>query len=69
MGVGFENTCTASGKRNISGVIPSPCRWVDNTFKFSYILAENSLVVRVVVSQPGDSRSIPREGQFSILLL
>ena len=34
MGVGFENTCTVSGKENVFKVIPRLYGWIYKTLKF-----------------------------------
>ena len=44
MDVGFENTCTVSGK-NISRVIPRLYGWVYKALRLSPLAAEHSVVV------------------------
>ena len=71
MGVGFKNTCTESGKWNISKVVRGLCWWV---YKIIYpqhkaVIPECSLRVTTIGSQPGDLRSDPRRKQILSLLL
>ena len=39
MGVGFENTCTVSGKWNVSRVVPKLYGWVCKILRLSSITA------------------------------
>ena len=45
MGVGFDNTCTVSGKWNISRVIPRLYGWVYKTLRLSLLAVRHSVVV------------------------
>ena len=69
MGVGFENTCSASGKWNISRVVQKLCGWVDETIRVRLISTESILKAITVVSQKDDARLVPRRVQLSFLLL
>ena len=51
MAVGFENTCTVSGKLNESRVIPRLYRWAYKTLRFSPLAVEHSVVVMNVSFQ------------------
>ena len=42
VGVGFDNTCTISGKWNVSRVIPTLHEWVYKTLRLSPLMAEHS---------------------------
>ena len=44
-GVGFDNTCTVSGKGNGSRFIPRPYWWVCKTLRISPLVVELSVVV------------------------
>ena len=70
MGVGFENTCTVSGKWNFSGVIPRLCGWVDKTLRLYPLVVEHSVVVMTAGSQSRlNPRLNPMGSQFSIPIL
>ena len=56
MGVGFDNTCIVSGKRNISRVIPRLYGRVYKTLRLSPLVVEHSAVVMNAISQ---SRRLP----------
>ena len=43
--MGFDNTCTNSGKLNISRVLPRFYRWVCKTLRLSPLVVEHSVVV------------------------
>ena len=45
MGVGFDNTCTVSGKWNVSRLIPRLYGWVCKTLRLSPLVVEHSVVV------------------------
>ena len=45
MGAGFCNTCTVSGKWNVSRVIPRFYGWVYKTLRLSPLVVEHSFVV------------------------
>ena len=59
MGVGFKNTYSASGKWNISKVVPRLFGWIYKSNKTA--ISEFSLQVIIAVSQPGKLRSNPKE--------
>ena len=48
MGVGFENTCTVSGKWNVSRVIPRLYGWVYRTWRLFPLVDEHSVAVVIV---------------------
>ena len=62
MGVGFYNTCTVSGKWNISRVIPRLHGWVYKTLRLPPLVVEHSLVVM-------SARLNPVRSQFLIPVL
>ena len=49
MSVGFEYTCTASGKRSNSRVIPKLCGWINETLRLNYMPTENSLLIKNIL--------------------
>ena len=49
--VGFDNTCTVSGKGNVSRVIPRFYGWVYKTLRLSPSVVEHSVVVMTAGSQ------------------
>ena len=51
MGVGFENTCTFSGKENVSRVIPRYYRWVYKNLCLYSLAVEHSVMVMTAGSQ------------------
>ena len=51
MVVGFENTCTVSGKWNVSRVIPRLYGWVYKTWRLFPLADEHSIAVMIVGSQ------------------
>ena len=55
--VGFENTCTVSGKWNVSRVIPRLYEWVHKTLRLSLLVGEHGVVVMSVRLNPMDSQS------------
>ena len=61
-GVVFDNTCTVSGKRNVSRVIPRLYGWVYKTSRLSTLVVEHSVVVM-------GERLNPMGSQFSIPVL
>ena len=63
MDVGFDNTCTVSGKWNVSRVIPRLYGWLYKTLRISSLVVEHSVVV--VMS----ARLNPMGSQFSISVL
>ena len=62
MGVGFDNTCTVSGKWNVSRVILRLYRWVYKTLRLSPLVVDHSVVVM-------SARLNPIGSQFSIPVL
>ena len=55
-GVGFDNTCTVSGKGNGSRFIPRPYWWVCKTLRISPLVVELSVVVVSVRLNPMGSQ-------------
>ena len=55
MGVGFENTCKVSGKRNVSRVVPRLCGLVYKVLRLTNKIAEDGVVVMAAGYQPGVS--------------
>ena len=49
--VGFQNTCTASGKSNVARVIPRLYRWVCKTGKLLPLADEHSVAAMTAGSQ------------------
>ena len=64
MCVGFKNTCTASGKWNISKVVPKLFVWTYKTNKS--VISVSSLQFITVGSQPGKLISNPRINIFCL---
>ena len=60
--VGFDNTCTVSGKWNVPRVIPKLYGWVCKTLRLSPLVVEHSVVIM-------SARLNPMGSQFSIPLL
>ena len=60
--MGFDNTCTISGKRNISRVIPRLYGWVYKTLRLSPLAVDHSVVVM-------SARLNPMGSQFLIPVL
>ena len=49
--VGFQNTCTASGKSNVARVIPRLYRWLCKTGKLLPLADEHSVAAMTAGSQ------------------
>ena len=62
MGVRFDNTCTVSGKWNVSRVIPRLYGWVYKTLRLSTLVVEHIVLVM-------SGRLNPMGSQFWILVL
>ena len=60
--VGFDNTCAASGKWNVSRVFPKLYGWVYKTLRLSPLVVEHNVVVM-------SARLSPMGNQFSIPVL
>ena len=58
MRVGFENTCTATGKWNVSRVIPRLYGWVYKIWRLFPLAAENSVAVMTASSQSRRSQIV-----------
>ena len=60
MSVVLDNTCTISGKGNVSRVIPTLYGWVYKTIRLSPLMVEHSVVVMSERLNPmGSQSSIP----------
>ena len=58
MRVGFENTCAASGKWNVSGVIPRLYGWVYKTWRLFSLANEHSVAFMTAGSQSRRSQIV-----------